>query len=70
LHHQAYFLLELSQVEKGEFRSTLSTCVDFPVNPLAKQGVYAEGNMANILETILIDISKTFGVVENVFIDA
>lgn len=40
------------------------------VNPLALHGIYVEGNMANIAETIPIDISKTPGVVENVFIVA
>jgi hypothetical protein len=40
------------------------------MNPLEKHGVYAEGNMANISETILINISKTPGIMENVFISA
>lgn len=48
----------------------LSGDVDHPVNPLAKHGVYVEGNMANILETILIDISRTPDVMENMFINA
>lgn len=41
-----------------------------PINPLATHLVYAEGNMATIAETILIDISRTPGVVENVFVEA
>jgi hypothetical protein len=39
-----------------------------PLNPLETHGIYAEGNMTNILETIPINISKTPDVVENVFI--
>jgi len=34
------------------------------------QGIYAEGNMSNISETILINISWNPNVVENVFIGA
>jgi hypothetical protein len=54
--------------ESKEFWSAMSRNVDQSVNPLAKHGVYAKGNMANISETILINISKTPGIVENVFI--
>jgi hypothetical protein len=39
-----------------------------PINPLATHGVYAEGNMERIDTTIPIDISKTSGIVENVFV--
>jgi hypothetical protein len=38
-----------------------------PINPLATHEVYAEGNMETIAETILINISRTPGVVESVF---
>jgi hypothetical protein len=38
------------------------------VNPLARHGVYAEGNMANISETIPINISRNPEIVENIFI--
>lgn len=41
-----------------------------PINPLATHSVYVEGNMATIAETIPIDISRTPGVVENVFVEA
>ena len=41
-----------------------------PINLLATQDVYAEGNMANIAETIPINISRTPDVVENVFVGA
>jgi hypothetical protein len=41
-----------------------------PINSLATHEVYAKGNMENINETIPINISRTPGVVENVFIGA
>jgi hypothetical protein len=41
-----------------------------PINPLATHKIYAEGNMETIAETIPIDISKTPGVMENIFIKA
>jgi hypothetical protein len=41
-----------------------------PINPLATHEVYAEGNMATIAKTLLINISRNHGVVENVFIGA
>jgi hypothetical protein len=37
-------------------------------NPLAGHGVYAEGNMDNILEMISVNISKSPEVIENIFI--
>ena len=41
-----------------------------PINPLATHEVYAKGNMETIAETIPINISRTPGVVENVFVGA
>ena len=41
-----------------------------PINPLSTHEVYVEGNMVTITETISINISRTHGVVENVFIGA
>ena len=41
-----------------------------PINPLATHEVYAEGNMETIAETIPINISRTPGIVENVFVRA
>ena len=41
-----------------------------PINLLATQEIYAEGNMATITETIPINISRTPGVIDNVFIRA
>jgi hypothetical protein len=42
-----------------------ATC---PVNPLTMQKIYAERNMVSIAKIIPIDIFKTPGVIENVFI--
>jgi hypothetical protein len=39
-----------------------------PINLLATQEIYAEGNMAIIAETIPINISQNPGVMENVFV--
>jgi hypothetical protein len=33
--------------------------INHPLNPLETHGIYVEGNMENISETILIDIYKT-----------
>jgi hypothetical protein len=39
-----------------------------PINLLATHEVYVEGNMATIVETIPINISRNLGVVENDFV--
>ena len=44
--------------------------VDTPINPLPREGIFAEGNMANISATIPINISANPNVVENVHIGA
>jgi hypothetical protein len=41
-----------------------------PINLLATQEIYAEGNMATIAETIPINLSRNPGIVENVFVRA
>jgi hypothetical protein len=41
-----------------------------PINLLATQEIYAEGNMATITETIPINIFRNPGVMENVFVGA
>jgi hypothetical protein len=41
-----------------------------PINSLATPEVYAEGNMENIVENIPINISRTPGIMENVFVGA
>ena len=57
LHHRSYFLLELNSIEAGEFTMTMVGDQSCPINPLATHEVYAEGNMATIIETLLINIS-------------
>ena len=42
--------------------------VDTPINPLPREGIFVEGNMANISTTIPINISANPNVVENVHI--
>jgi hypothetical protein len=54
----------------GEFVSTMNGDKYCPINPLATHAVYAEGNMVSITTNIPIDISKTHGVLENVFVRA
>jgi len=39
-------------------------------NPLATHKMYDEGNMATIVETIPINISRTHGIIDNVFVRA
>jgi hypothetical protein len=70
LHHRSYFLRELRRIEAGEFMLTMTGDRSCPINPLATHAVYVEGNMEIIIETISIDISRTLGIVENVFIGA
>jgi hypothetical protein len=41
---------------------------DCPINPLATHTAYTEGNMEKIAKTIPIDISRTPGAVENIFV--
>jgi hypothetical protein len=41
-----------------------------PINPLANCVVYAKGNMASIIETAPINLSRTPGVIDNVFVEA
>jgi len=57
-------------VEAREFTTTMNGDVTFPINPLATHKIYVEGNMASIAEMIPIEISKTHGIVENVFVGA
>jgi len=68
LHHRSYFLLELRRIEAGEFTLTMIGDRSCPINPLATHVVYVEGNMETITEMIPIDISRTPGIVENVFV--
>jgi hypothetical protein len=70
LHHRSYFLPELHRIEAGEFTITMTGDQPCPINLLATQEIYAEGNMATIAATIPINISRNPGVVENVFVGA
>jgi hypothetical protein len=70
LHHRSYFLPELHRIEAGEFTITMTGEQPCPINLLATQDIYAEGNMATIAETLPINISRTPGVMENVFVGA
>ena len=42
--------------------------VDTPINPLPREGIFAEGNMENISTTIPINISTKPNIAENVHI--
>ena len=70
LNHRSYFLPELSKIENQEFHVRLSEDVDIPINPLPREGMFAEGNMENISTTIPINISVNPDVVENIYIGA
>jgi hypothetical protein len=70
LHHRSYFIPELRRIEVGEFMLTMTGDRYCPINPLATHVVYAEGNIATIIETIPIDISKTPRVMDNVFVSS
>jgi hypothetical protein len=70
LHHRSYFLPELHRIVVGEFTITMTGDQPCPINLLATQDIYAEGNMVTIAETIPINISRNPGIVENVFVEA
>jgi hypothetical protein len=70
LHHISYFFPELSQIEAGEFTLTMTGDRSCPIYPLATHVVYDEGNMESITEMIPINLSRTPGIVDNVFIRA
>jgi hypothetical protein len=70
LHQRSYFLPELHRIEAGEFTITMTGDQPCPINLLATQEIYAEGNIETIAATIPINISRNSGVVENVFIGA
>jgi hypothetical protein len=70
LYHKSYFLPKLHRIEAGEFTITMTGDQLCPINLLATQDIYAEGNMVTIAETMPINISRTPSVVENVFVGA
>jgi hypothetical protein len=70
LLHRSYFLLELRRIEAGEFTLTMTRDRSCPIHPLATCVVYAKGIMVSITETVPINISRTPGIIDNVFIGA
>jgi hypothetical protein len=68
MHHYSYFLPELETIEQNDFRSTLSEIVKHAIVPLDMNIIYVEGNMESISPTIMINISRTPGKIENVHI--
>jgi hypothetical protein len=60
----------LKRIEAREFITTMNGDPRCPVNPLTTHGIYVEGNMSSIAETIPIDMSRTLSVMENVFVRA
>jgi hypothetical protein len=70
LHHRSYFLPKLSRIKAGEFTMTMTGDRSCHTNPLATHKIYVEGNMATIAEPISINISRTPGVIDNVFVGA
>jgi hypothetical protein len=70
LHHRSYFLPELHRIEAGEFTITMTGDQPCPINLLATQEIYAEGNMATIAATIPINLSRNPAVVESIFVGA
>jgi hypothetical protein len=70
LHHRSYFLPKLSRIKAGEFTVTMTGDRSCHTNPLATHKIYVEGNMATVAETMPINISRTPGVIDNVFVGA
>jgi hypothetical protein len=68
LHHRSYFLPKLSRIKAGEFTVTMTGDRSCHTNPLATHKIYPEGNMATIVEMIPINISRTPGVIDNIFV--
>ena len=60
----------IERIKCDDFRMTLSENVGSPMVPIGTHGIYAEGNMANLSPTIPINISRTPGKIENVYIGA
>lgn len=60
LHHWSYFLHDLHEVESNLSSPSSSGNVH---NPLAPSYIYAEGNMSNVSEIILVHSSKSPNVI-------
>jgi hypothetical protein len=70
IHHRSYFLPILERIEQDDFWSTLSEIVSHDVVPLDTHNIYVKENMVSIYPTILIDISRAPGNIENINIGA
>jgi hypothetical protein len=70
LYHRSHFLPNLSRIKVGEFTVTMTGDRSCHTNPLATHKIYVEGNMATVAEMIPINIYKTPGVINNVFVRA
>jgi hypothetical protein len=70
MHHRSYFLPKLERIEQDEFRSNLSEIVGHAIVPLDMHKIYAKGNMVSISSTVMIDIYRTPGKIENIHIGA
>jgi hypothetical protein len=70
LHHRSYFIPKLSRIQAGEFTVTMTRDRSYHTNPLATHNIYAEGNMETIVEMIPLNISRTPGIIDNVFVRA
>ena len=70
LNHRSYFLPEWSRIENQEFHVRLAGDADIPINPLPREGIFAEGNMEKKFIAIPINISANPNIVENVYIGA
>jgi hypothetical protein len=66
----SYFLPNLTRIEAKEFPLTMTGDRSCPINPLATHEIYVEGNMETISKMIPINISRTPGIIDNVFVRA
>ena len=64
---RASFLFATSGLRIDEHGIIIHGSMEWYRSPLTTYELYAEGNMSNISKTISINISRTFGVIENIF---
>jgi hypothetical protein len=62
------FSSELQRIEASEFMLTMIVDRSCPINPMATHAVYTKGNMTTIAKSIPIDISRTSGIMQIVFV--
>ena len=48
LHHKSFFFSKLRKIDNSKFLVILPEGVGIPINPLLKEGIFAQGNMENI----------------------